>query len=151
MLHIRLAGATVVAVLSMAAVALSATPVGSAHFKGKGKLCLNNAPNHRFTNCAGRDKFSFDTSSSGRKVLNFTGKMGPLYCGGVTYNVNADRMRVRHGRFHKAFTAEDPSNQGKDSASIKGRFVRRKVAKVSYKFVRYDNCGGLVRGKARAG
>jgi hypothetical protein len=153
MRHIRLAGAATVLVLSMAAVALSATPVGSAHFKGRGKLCVNNTPDGRFTNCAGRDKFSFHTSSSGRKVRNFTGKVGPLYCGGATYSVNAAKMRVRHGRFHKKFTVSDPYHPGgQDRVAIKGRFVRHRVAKVSYKLILLwnDDCGGRVRGKARA-
>jgi hypothetical protein len=154
MLHIRLAEATTVVMLSIAAVAFAATPLGSAHFKGSGKLCVNNTPDHRFTNCADRDKFSFHTSSSGRKVLNFAGKVGPLYCGGATYNVTADKMRVRrHGRFHKKFTASDPNHPGgQDSVAIKGRFVRHRVAKVSYKLILLWNgdCGGLVRGKAHA-
>jgi hypothetical protein len=152
MRHIRLAGAATVVVLSMAAVALSATPAGSAHFKGRGKLCLNNTPDRRFTNCTDtKDKFSFHTSSSGRKVRNFTGKDGPLFCGGATYNVTAAKMRVRHGRFHKKFTVSDPYHPGgQDRVAIKGRFVRHRVAKVSYKLILLwnDDCGGRVRGKA---
>ena len=159
-----MAGVVSLAALAvLGGVALAAQPKAGAHYKGKGKFCENNAPQHKFTTCPGnKNKFSFATSADATRVTGFKGKLGPLYCGGSKQTVKVTFMTVKSdGSFAFTFSAPNKVNgktNGTTTVTVKGRFKGDgTTASVFYRAVTHFNntphtqdCGGQVKGTANA-
>jgi hypothetical protein len=152
-----------VLLLSIAGAAIAARPKPSATYAGKGRVCENNAPRHRYTACLSkRVRFSFKTSADASAVVKFRGRIGPFYCGGGSSTVTVKRMTVaRSGSFDFRFSAanrgpDGPIN-GTSHVHVHGRFLTGgKRATVFYRLVTHFNntpraqdCGAQVRGTAR--
>jgi hypothetical protein len=151
----------IAALVALGGIALGAQPKPGASYKGKGKFCANNGPNHKFTACPGKkNKFSFHTSSDGAQVRKFKGTLGPLYCGGTKETLRIASMTVKSdGSFGDSFSVPNKVNgktNGTAHGKVKGRFKGDGTkASVFYRVVIHFNntphsqdCGGQVKGTA---
>lgn len=153
------------AALVAAANALGAQPRPSSRYVGRGRVCENNAPHHRYTSCLPArddDHFSFKTSASGAKVIGLAAAIGPFYCGGGTSTITVKAMTVGHdGSFSTSFSTPNrgPTGavNGTSRVQVHGRFTSARVAHVFYRLVTHFNhtpssqdCGAQVSGNARA-
>jgi hypothetical protein len=160
-------GAAVVSILVAGVVAegaaFAALPFPSSHYAGRGKVCEDNTPHHRYTNCLPKradDHFSFRTSVTRRRVTGFAGTIGPLFCGGGTNTINVKAMAVKpDGRFSDAFSVPNrgPNGQvnGTSYVTVRGKFTSATSAAVFYRLVTDfknapagANCGAEVIGTA---
>ncbi len=145
--------------LSGAALAAVVHPERSARYSGSGRLCENNAPGHRFTDCPGHDRFLFRTSAQGSHVTAFFGRIGPIYCGGGTNTITVKSMKVgADGSFGTRFSSPNVAfgkTTGTSHVVVRGKFTNAKTARVFYRLVTHFNntpssqdCGAQVSGTA---
>ena len=143
--------------------ALAALLRPSSHYAGRGKVCEDNTPHNRYTNCLPKradDRFSFRTSPTRRHVTGFAGTIGPFFCGGGTETIKVKAMAVKpDGRFSDSFSVPNrgPNGQvnGTSHVTVRGRFTSATSATVFYKLVTDfkntpagANCGAEVNGSA---
>src|SRR5436305_1235348 len=82
-----------VALGSLAAAALAASPKKNATFSGHANEYLNNAP--KWTTYKGlREKYHFETSKDGKHVLSFSGHY-TYYCGAGASNITDKSIAIK--------------------------------------------------------
>lgn len=164
-LTIRVGAVVTTSVLAAAAGAVAAQPKPSSLYAGRGRVCENNAPGHRYTSCLPKrqeDRFSFRASATARKVIRFAATIGPFYCGGGTNTITVKSMTIgRDGSFSASFSSANrgPTGavNGTSRVQVRGRFISARLARVFYRLVTHFNhtpssqdCGAQVSGRARA-
>lgn len=147
--------------VAQTALGLGARPAHPASWHGAGKVCENNAPGRRYTDCFGNDRFSFRTSLSGQSIRSFSGQIGPFYCGGGTNTITYKSVAIRSdGSFAAHFTSANVvagKKTGESRVVVRGRFTAARTAHLFYSLVTHfsgtsssQDCGAQVTGVARA-
>jgi hypothetical protein len=128
---------TAIALGSLAAAALAASPKKNAAFSGSAKEYMNNAP-HWQTYKGLTEKYHFKTSKNGKHLLNFSGHY-VYYCGAGASNITDQSIAIKaNGSFNSQGATVEHGGDGKVTGTayvrVWGKFTGKTKANVSYLF-----------------